>query len=731
MSDQDDLQQRLVVQQRYLDKLNLKRARYGPNEVPVSVEMEIEDVQAEIEDLQGELQHLARTEDISVPVSAEAQGLDERNKRKLLRKVEAFWIRRVLGPSLRHTGYISLDLGYKSGAVEGPWDDVRRHDIEAGTRTPPSGGNITNVFDEAEGRLLILGEPGAGKTVALLELACDLVDRVKQGCLETIPVIFNLSSWGESGKSIESWLADELSDKYQIPRETGQALVAADQLLLLLDGLDEVKSESQEDCAKAINVFVQGHSDVKLAVCCRNADYEAIPTHLRLSDAIVLKPLTARKMEECLAKTDVPMTDLRQLIEKDQGWRELARSPLFLHIMIVASQTTADSVPEFKTMEEGRAYLLNAYVDSVFEPGSPENGYSRKQTLDWLSWLAQKMLQHGQDLFLIEKIQPDWLPIGMHRLYGIGIRVLVGLMVGLAFGLATGVSAGMVFGPRFGVISTFTFGLAWGLIGWLVFERSGSWWATLAVALASGMAFGVAGWLALGGWAAIVCILVGALASGLAFGFGCRQLANINSLGTPEKVVLVEALRWSWTKASRSLGLWILFGLLVGLGIGIPVWLAAGPAVGWVYGIATALVYVMTFGIAGGLTTGEIETKTLPNQGIWRSSHNAGRYGMRFGLVIGLIFGIAFGITFGPMYGLIGCLTVGLAGWMVGWYFFGGITYMQHYFLRGLLAVRNDAPWGYSKFLNHASNRILLLRRVGGGYIFLHRIMLEYFAQLD
>src|SRR5205814_6953841 len=39
-------------------------------------------------------------------------------------------------------------------------------------------------------------------------------------------------------------------------------------------------------------------------------------------------------------------------------------------------------------------------------------------------------------------------------------------------------------------------------------------------------------------------------------------------------------------------------------------------------------------------------------------------------------------------------------------------------------------PWKYPRFLDYASERILL-RKVGGGYIFVHRLLLEYFAALE
>jgi hypothetical protein len=37
-------------------------------------------------------------------------------------------------------------------------------------------------------------------------------------------------------------------------------------------------------------------------------------------------------------------------------------------------------------------------------------------------------------------------------------------------------------------------------------------------------------------------------------------------------------------------------------------------------------------------------------------------------------------------------------------------------------------PWGLVRFLDYAAERVLL-RKVGGGYIFVHRLLLEYFAQ--
>lgn len=44
-----------------------------------------------------------------------------------------------------------------------------------------------------------------------------------------------------------------------------------------------------------------------------------------------------------------------------------------------------------------------------------------------------------------------------------------------------------------------------------------------------------------------------------------------------------------------------------------------------------------------------------------------------------------------------------------------------------MLVRSGSIPWNYVKFLDYAAERILL-RKVGGGYIFIHRMLLEHFA---
>jgi hypothetical protein len=63
------------------------------------------------------------------------------------------------------------------------------------------------------------------------------------------------------------------------------------------------------------------------------------------------------------------------------------------------------------------------------------------------------------------------------------------------------------------------------------------------------------------------------------------------------------------------------------------------------------------------------------------------------------------------------------------WY--GGLDVIQHYIVRLLLWRAGAMPWDYARFLDYAAEELNFLQKVGGGYIFVHRYLLEYFAAMD
>jgi hypothetical protein len=84
---------------------------------------------------------------------------------------------------------------------------------------------------------------------------------------------------------------------------------------------------------------------------------------------------------------------------------------------------------------------------------------------------------------------------------------------------------------------------------------------------------------------------------------------------------------------------------------------------------------------------------------------------------LGLIFGITNGLTFGLLFALIAGLNR------------GGAAVIKHYALRIVLWWKSYTPFNFIKFLDECA-RLIFLKKVGGGYIFTHRMLLEYFADL-
>jgi hypothetical protein len=200
------------------------------------------------------------------------------------------------------------------------------------------------------------------------------------------------------------------------------------------------------------------------------------------------------------------------------------------------------------------------------------------------------------------------------------------------------------------------------------------------------------------------------------------------------------------------------------------IWLGYFLAFGFSTALQLVLVVMLVSGVTQGLSKRVLDTRHIvtPNQGIWRSA----RYGVIMATITGGIAGIfsgasdfmayfwlplylgisikkALGIDreavsimshllgfspttpqefwilhalfWGMVNGAIPALAVGLAC--------GGVAYVQHFVLRILLWSARCLPFNYAHFLDYAAERILL-RKVGGGYIFIHRLLLEYFADM-
>jgi GTPase SAR1 family protein len=183
------------------------------------------------------------------------------------------------------------------------------------------------------------------------------------------------------------------------------------------------------------------------------------------------------------------------------------------------------------------------------------------------------------------------------------------------------------------------------------------------------------------------------------------------------------------------------FGLVIGLVVGLVAQLvfrlnfeliAALP-----YELAAELFFGMLFGMFFGMFAGpEIQQLPkpqthIPNEGIKRSF----KTGMLFFLIAAPVAALVttgpFAILFtGPVAGLFTALFTALVAGLSAGLFAGLGTVLEHFLLRIILWRMHLFPPHAVSFLEDATAR-MLLRRVGGGYSFTHRLLLEYFADLD
>ena len=156
------------------------------------------------------------------------------------------------------------------------------------------------------------------------------------------------------------------------------------------------------------------------------------------------------------------------------------------------------------------------------------------------------------------------------------------------------------------------------------------------------------------------------------------------------------------------------------------------------------LVYGLFFGVfggglgllIGGLRKKQLDQTTYPGQKLSLSTRNFLFVSLRVGLIYGLFVGLIFVLPYvfdaesydSMISDLFSAVIIGLPGGVIFGLFFGGFAIIQHYTLRFILARNNLLPWRLIPFLDHCVD-LIFLHRVGGGYIFIHRLLMEHFAE--
>jgi hypothetical protein len=222
------------------------------------------------------------------------------------------------------------------------------------------------------------------------------------------------------------------------------------------------------------------------------------------------------------------------------------------------------------------------------------------------------------------------------------------------------------------------------------------------------------------------------LLNALLIGIGYGLLGKLDT-----KIQPAEIVSWSWKSLQHNWVKYLVSGLLIGLLYGVLLGLLNNAVIfEIILGLALGLILVLFLLLNSGLSHEMLSKQNIitPNQGIRSSIRNSVFTGLVSGLVTGFAAGLAnsvnqfivgTGLHKGLVFGLVFGLSVGLIFWIRN----GGVACILHALLRICLWKAGSVPWNYPRFLDYAVGHILL-RRVGGGYIFIHRLLLDYFAAL-
>jgi serine/threonine protein kinase len=755
----------------------------------------------------------------------------------------------LMSQSLQGAAWLELSLADKLDAVQNATNLFLR--MERSTEELlPAGASITQAYDEAEHELLILGEPGAGKSTLLLDLAQQLVVRAEEDQTHPLPVILPLSSWAVKRPKLEDWIAEQMSEIYDVPRKVSVQWVQEGSVLPLLDGLDEMEETARASCIAAINTYHRDHM-AKLVVCSRTSEYEAAASHHRLTllGAVVVQPLTHEDVDAYLIRADegrgqappqgrgqAPplLAGLRSALKGNAALYDLATTPLMLNILILTYQGTS-----VRDLPDREALLLQQvwddYVQRMVARKGDSKCYPLSKTQAWLSWLARQMRDHNQTVFYLEHLQPDWLGARQRLAYaGFAIRlpaIVIGFLVSsliflfifgsianqsflLQYGILGGLMGGLWHGPIedlwrrqghrhtwrkrlikrlvmsacIGFLYVLSSGLSplvgsnqWqiyaalslsygGLTSLLLqylltrplrshssFENSDSqrwkrvihFWSVLQGprALLVTIVTGLSLWLITGptSWLNVVGLIY-ELGFGLSFGLS-YALITLALSAQMEDIHPTERMRWSWRTLLR--GLFNSRHLLITVSLSCITMIFFGLVYGlsgmWYGRLSHALIYLLSIGLSTGLSYWfllglsqgmaqeriEDQDRRITNQGIHRSLRNSVTMGIIGGIMIGSLGMLSYALIYGPNHWLSqqGLLT-SISGGLLICMLFGGLAAFRHYVIRFLLWRSHIFPWRVPQFLNDATVRFLL-RRVGGGYSFTHRLLLDHFGNVE
>jgi predicted NACHT family NTPase len=256
-------------------------------------------------------------------------------------------------------------------------------------------------------KLMVMGKPGAGKTTFLQKIALQCI----RGELPSasIPIFIQLRNFAEEtitnsisirdDFSILDYINWKLSD-FGISVQQIDTLLKHGKVLILLDGLDEVRSENTDTLLKQITKFSETYYQNQFIITCRFAAQQyRFPgfTYVEIADFDQAQiEAFAKKWFVAATSKQNPVEGLKlatQFIDKlklpeNQPIRELAKTPILLNLTVSVFQAKAD-------FPNKRSKLYEAGLDILLVRWDEARGIQRDEVYRSLSLPHRiKLLSH-------------------------------------------------------------------------------------------------------------------------------------------------------------------------------------------------------------------------------------------------------------------------------------------------------------------------------------------------
>jgi len=205
-----------------------------------------------------------------------------------------------------------------------------------------------------ESKVILLGEPGIGKTTSLQHLARDAARRILSHSVEasdyaneTIPIYAELKTY--RGESLEAWLAEQVekvlkrcgrglgADLNERTRKIDSWLKSNDKkFLILLDGLNEVPNSYRENICNELKSWFQ--YPPQIVVSCREREYDESLS--AFGKSYVMRGLSEEEVKEYLFRSlgEAGHTLYEDQIKKDYKIKSLVSNPFMLQIISLISR---------------------------------------------------------------------------------------------------------------------------------------------------------------------------------------------------------------------------------------------------------------------------------------------------------------------------------------------------------------------------------------------------------